>query len=133
MFSCLLEQEKEKRRRQPKGKERSAQNQPNNLSPSYISDLKSFWIALYASAATVLSLELLSRAYDTVCKAMTSPCRPFYHHFLLDLQRPCLIRGRCAAARGARDDSESKNNSCLALLAYFHPVFLSSPSLFCLF
>jgi hypothetical protein len=53
MLSCLLEKEKGKKKRNL-AEESPAHNQPNNLSPPYISDLKSFSIALYASAATIL-------------------------------------------------------------------------------
>jgi hypothetical protein len=95
MFSCLLEQEKEKRRRQPKGKESSDQNQPNNLSPSYISDLKSFWIALYASAATVLSLELLS--------LLGIRYRPQGHDLSVSAILPSFLAGSAATMLNQRE------------------------------
>jgi hypothetical protein len=55
MISCLGGKKKErKKKRKLRGEESPAQNQPNNFSPLYISDLKSFSIALYASAAIIL-------------------------------------------------------------------------------
>jgi hypothetical protein len=48
------EEKGKEKRREMGGEESPAQNQPNNFSPPYISDLKSFSIALYASAAIIL-------------------------------------------------------------------------------
>jgi hypothetical protein len=51
---------RKRKRRELEGEGSPAYNQPNNLSPPYISDLKSISIALYASAATILSEVALS-------------------------------------------------------------------------
>jgi hypothetical protein len=98
MLSCLLEKEKGKKKRNL-AEESPAHNQPNNLSPPYISDLKSFSIALYASAATILfgvappPPPSLSQAYDVTCKSMTSPCLPLLLTALPDRLLPPLHAG----------------------------------------